>query len=78
MNPEEEQRPKVTVTNIEPSSGSWIAGGAFVALVLALGLMFWPSDTPPETKVQRDTAPTQNVVPPANKPVTTPGTPPPQ
>ena len=69
----------------EGSSTNFAIWAAAVAVVIALGLLFWPSSTPPTTsvtenrpQVQRDTAATQNVVPPANKPTTTPGTPPPQ
>lgn len=62
----------------ESPGSTYAVGAAAVVAIIALGLLFWTNDTEPETKVQRDTFPTQNVVPPANKPTTTPGTPPPQ
>ena len=67
--------------NLDGNSNRYAIGAAALAVVIALSFFFWPSEYPSsgnETKVQRDTAPTQQVVPPANKPATAPRTPPPQ
>ena len=63
-----------------PSTTSMAIGAAILALFVALGIVFWPSDrsgqqtvTENTPRVERSTAPT---TPPANKPVTPAPTPP--
>ena len=57
-----------------PSTTSMAIGAAILALFVALGIVFWPSDrsgqqtvTENSPRVERSTAPT---TPPANKPLT--------
>ena len=51
----------------DAATSNYALGGLALVAIIALGLMLWPRDTATNTRqVQRDSTPTQNVVPPAN------------